>query len=161
MKIYRRIVIAFSIILGIALSTIMYFGSATQMAIHDPVTEEYYHYLKENALKVAKALNRSKVSDETLKADFYFDENELVVTVESIKAAVIAKIPITNQVFNIKDETIKSQGIVEFENVKYETENKLESKWFYILLMIVGFGFTAVMNYFIFYEAWFSPKKRQ
>ena len=161
MKIYRCIVIVLGIILGITFSTIVYFGHNTQMAIYDPVTEEYYDYLKENSLKVAKTLDKNNVSDEILKADIYFDENELVVTVESIKAAVIAKIPITNQVFNIKDETIKSQGLVEFKNLKYETENKLESKWYYILLMIVVFGFTAVMTYFIFYEAWFSPKKRQ
>ena len=161
MKIYRCIVIVLGIILGITFSTIVYFGHNTQMAIYDPVTEEYYDYLKENALKVAKTLDKSKVSDEILKTEFYFDENQIVVTVESMKATVTAKIPITNQVFNIEDETIKSQGIVEFKNVKYETENKLESKWFYILIIIVVFGFTAVMTYFILFEAWLSPKKRQ
>lgn len=50
MKVYRIIVIVVAIILGISFTTLLFFGPATQAAIKEPVTEEYYDMLKEKAL---------------------------------------------------------------------------------------------------------------
>ena len=45
MKVYRIIVIILAIILGVFFAILMFFGPATQAAIYDPVTEEYYEML--------------------------------------------------------------------------------------------------------------------
>ena len=161
MKIYRTIVIVLAIILGVYCTAFLVSSSTTQAAIKEPVTEEYYNLLKENSLKVAKTLNKSVLSDKTLKADFYFDGEELIVTVESKKAKVTAKIPISNQLLNVEEEILKLQGTVEFENIQYETQNKLEPAWIYIVIAIFAGVFAAVIVYAVFFEAWVQLKKHQ
>lgn len=161
MKIYRIIVIVLALILGISFSTFLFFFDTTQTAINDPVTEEYYEFLKANSLKVAKTLDKSVLNDETLTADFYFSQDELIVIVESMKAKITAKIPISNHSLNIEDETIKCQGLAEFENVKYEEENKLQPAWWYILMSIIGGIAVAVLVYLSLFKAWFSSPENQ
>lgn len=159
MKVYRIIVIVVAIILGISFTTLLFFGPATQAAIKEPVTEEYYDMLKENALNVAKTLDKNVLSDETLTADFYFNEDELVVTVSSMKAKLTAKIPISNHSLNVEDGTIISKGTVEFENTEYIEKNELNPAWWYIVMSIFGGAFLSGMVYLLFFEAWFSRKK--
>lgn len=161
MKVYRIIVIVVAIILGISVTTICLFGPATQAAIKDPVTEEYYDMLKENALNVAKTLDKNVITDETLTPDFYFNEDKLVVTVSSMKAKVTAKIPISNHSLNVEDGTIISNGTAEFENIEYVEKNELQPAWFYIAISIVGGAFIAATVYIFFFATWFSSKKHQ
>lgn len=161
MKVYRIIVIVVALILGISFTTLVFFGPNTQAAINEPVTEEYYELLKENALKVAKTLDKNNLNDETLTADFYFSEDELVVTVESMKAKLTAKIPILNHSLNVEDGTIKSQGTADFENVEYEEENQLNPACWYIVMSIAGGAFVVLMVYSLFFEIWFSSKKNK
>lgn len=160
MKVYRIIVIVIDIILSISFCIFSFLTPSFQTAIKDPVTEEYYKYLKENTLKVAKTLDTSVLNDETLTADFYFNNDEIVVTVKSIKAKVTAKIPISNQLLNFEDNTIKTQGIAEFENVEYEEEKLLKPVWYYILIAILGSIMVYVCIYIIL-GSWIpSPKKQ-
>lgn len=161
MKVYRIIVIAISLILGISFSAVIYFSPARQSAINEPVTEEYYEMLKENALNIARTLDKSVLNDETLTGNFYFSPDELVVTVESMKAKLTAKIPILQNTLNIEDSTIKYQGNVEFKNVKYEKESRLMPAWYYMVLAIFGGMFIALMVYLLLFEAWRPSKKYQ
>lgn len=161
MKVYRIIVIIFAIILGFSFTTLMFFSPATQAAIKEPATEEYYDMLKENALKVAKTLDKNVMTNETLTADFYFSEDELVVTVSSTTAKLIAKIPISNHLLNIEDGTIISKGTVDFENIEYVEKNELQSTWWYIVISIGAGVFVSIVVYILFFEAWFSYKKEQ
>lgn len=161
MKVYRIIVIVVAIILGISFAILGFCGGAGLVALQEPVTEEYYDMLKENALNVAKTLNKNVISDETLTADFYFSEDELVVTVSSMKAKLTAKIPISNYSLNVENGTIISKGTAEFENIEYVEKNELQPAWWYIVMCIGGGAFMALIVYFIFFEAWFSSKKNQ
>ena len=47
MKIYRIIVIVLALILGISFSAFLIFSPTAQIAINDPVTEEYYEFQKQ------------------------------------------------------------------------------------------------------------------
>lgn len=156
MKVYRSIVIILAIILGLGSSIWAFFSPNTQMAINDKVTEEDYELLKEDALKVAKTLDKNVLNDETLTADFYFDENKLVVTVESKKAKIIAEFPITKQVMNIEDGIIQIQENIEVEHVEYAKASKLLDAWLYIVLVIFVGAFVGVAVYFFLYASWFS-----
>lgn len=161
MKVYRIIVIIVAIILGISLAILGFLSPSTQAAIKEPVTEEYYDFLKENALNVAKTLDKNVITDETLTADFYFSEDELVVTVSSMKANLTAKIPISNHSLNVEDGTIISKGTAEFENIEYVEENKLNSVWWYIVVIIFVSAGTSYMIYFLFFYTWFPSKKNK
>lgn len=156
MKVYRIIVLVVAIILGISLTALVFFGSGGLVAIKEPVTEEYYDFLKENALNVAKTLDKTVITDETLTADFYFNEDELVVTVSSMKAKLTAKFPISNYSLNIENGTFISKGTAEFENVEYIEQNKLEPVWLYIVGSIILGAFLSALVYMLFFEAWFS-----
>ncbi len=162
MKIYRIIVIIVAILIGVSFSVFLFFAPKVQAAIHNPTTEEDYDLLKEEAMKVAKTLDRSALTDEMLTADFYINEEELVVTVASDKARLTAKIPISNKSFSIEDNTINSKGICEFENVKYEKENFLLPIWLYIMLIISLSIIAGYSVYFFFFKVWqnFSFKRR-
>lgn len=160
MKVYRIIVIVVAIILGVSFTTSIFLRPDTQAAINEPVTEEYYDLLKENALNVAKTLNKAVITDETLTADFYFSEDELVVTVESIKAKLTAKIPISNHSFNVENGTIISKGTAEFENIEYVEQNQLNPAWYYIVMSIFGGAFIGGLFYLLFFGAWFVLNKK-
>ena len=161
MKVYRIIVIVISIVLGISMSAHLYLHPLTQAAINDPVTEEYYRMLKENALKIAKTLDESVLNDETLTGNFYFSQDELVITVESIKAKLTAKIPIIHyHLLEIDDSTIKSQVNVDWENIQYEEENQLYPVWFYIIAAIFMGLFVAGGLYYALFENWFPSQNR-
>lgn len=161
MKVYRIIVIVLAIILGISFATLGFSSPATQAAIKEPVTEEYYDFLKENALNVAKTLDKNVITDETLTVDFYFSEDELVVTVASMKAELTAKIPISNHSLNVEDGTIISKGTAEFQNIEYVENNKLNSAWWYIVLTISVSAGISYMTYFLFFDIWFPSKKNK
>lgn len=154
MKFYRIIAIVLALTLGISFGSFLLSGPYAQAAINEPVTEEYYEILKEDAMNVAKTLDKSVLNDEKLTADFYFSEDELIVTVESLKAKITAKIPISNHSLNIEDGKIKSQGIAEFENVYYEEVNQLQPAWYYIFMSIVGSGVVAALAYFALFKMW-------
>lgn len=154
MKVYRIIAIVLALILGISYGSYLFSRPYAQAAINEPVTEEYYEMLKENAMNVAKTLDKSVLNDETLTADFYFGEDVLIVTVESLKAKITAKIPISNHSLNIEDGTIKSQGLAEFENVEYEEVNELLPAWYYIVMSIAGGAYVVFMAYIVFYKIW-------
>ena len=158
MKVYRIIVIVVALVLGISFTAVSFSGSLVQVAINEPATEEYYEFLKEKALKVAKMLDKNALNDETLTADFYFNEDELVVTVESITAKLTTKIPISNYSLSVEDGTIKFQGATDFENVEYEEENQLEPAWWYIVMLIFAGALVALLVYLLFYGFWFSSK---
>lgn len=157
MKVYRTIVIVIAILASISFFTFGLFAPCTQVAIHNPPTKEYYDQLKEEAMKVAKKLDRNALTDETLTADFYFNENELVVIVESMQAKLTAKIPMSAASYNIEDDTIIFKGICEFENVKYEGKNLIDPAWYYILLAIFGALFSGIMIYLLLLKVW-HPK---
>lgn len=159
MKVYRIIVIAVAIILGLFFSITILFTPNIQDTIKEPVTEEYYDMLKENIVNVAKTLDKTVVSDETLTADFYFNKDELVVRVSSMKAKITAKIPISNHSLNVEDGTIITKGTAEFENIEYIEKNNLQPAWWYIVMHITFAGFIAFVIYLLFFEAWFSRKK--
>lgn len=75
-----------------------------------------------------------------------------MITVESMKAKLTAKIPISNHSLNVEDVTIKSQGTADFENVEYEEENKLKPTWWHIA-MSVGVGpMLAIVVYRLFFD---------
>jgi len=159
MKVYRIIVMVVAIILGVFYTTCMFFSPLLQASIHEPVTEEYFDMLKENALNVAKTVDKNVITDETLTANFYFSEDELVVTVSSIKATLTAKIPISNHSLNVEDGIIISRGTAEFENIKYVEKNELLPAWLYILIAITSGSAVGILIYCIFFYAWFSHKK--
>ena len=161
MKVYRIIVIVFAVILGLFTVVGLCGAGAAELAIKEPVTEEYYELLKENALKVAKTLDKAALDNETLTADFYFKEDKLVVTVESIKAKIIANIPISNYSLNAENGTMMLQGTLDFENAKYIEKNLLMPAWFYIFLSVVWGMFVGVVVYIVFFYVWFSRPKRQ
>ncbi len=153
MKVYRIIVIIVAVILSISFSVFLFFTPTVQAAIHEPVTEEYYELLKENALEVAETLDKTVV-DETLTADFYFNGDKLVVTVESVKARLTAKIPVSIHSLDIENGTIILNGTAEFENVLYEKENFLLPIWLYMMLIsllgiVIGYAI-----YFFFFKVW-------
>ena len=154
MKVYRTIVIVVAVLFGIFYFFVALFGPAAQIARHDPPTEEHYELLKEEALKVAKTLDRNALTDETLTADFYFNEDELVVTVESIKAKLTAKIPISNRSFSIEDNTIISKGLCKFENAKYEKADLVHPIWVYIVISIFVSPILGFSLYFILFGMW-------
>lgn len=157
MKIYRNIVIALSIVLGISfIAFLLVYSPMPRLAINESVNEEHYELLKENSLTVAKTLDKTALTDETLTADFYFNEDELVVTVDSIKAKVTAKIPISNYSANIEENNIKIQGTAELENVEYEEENRLFPVGFYFIIATVAGIAVGFMSFAIFFWIW-SP----
>ena len=160
MKIYRIIVRIVATILGILFAVQLLITPTAQTAIKDPVTEGYYDKLKVNALNVAKTLNKNVINDETLTADFYFNQNELVVTVSSMKANLIAKIPISNNSLNIEDGTIISKWTVEFENIEYVEETELLPAWRYIAIAIIAGALIAILILLLF-EMWFASKKHK
>ena len=159
MKVYRIVVIVVAIVLSVSFSAIVFWSGAGLVAVKEPVTEEYYDMLKENALNVAKTLDKNVISDETLTADFYFSKDELVVAVSSMKAKLTAKIPISNHSLNVEDGTIITKGTAEFENIEYIEKNNLQPAWWYIVMHIAFAGFIAFVIYLLFFETWFSRKK--
>jgi len=161
MKIYRIFVIVVAIILGISFSILGLFGPATQMAINDTVSQEDYELLKENALEVAKTLDKNALNDKTLKADFNLETEKLVITVESMKAKVTANIPILRKPLQLEDETIIEKGTIEFEKVEFIETSKLKPAWICIVVSIAGGLFFATMVYILFYESWSSTKKHK
>ena len=160
MKVYRTIVIVISIIVGLSIVIFFFFGPATQAAIKEPhVNEEYYNMLKENALNLAKTLDKDVITDKTLTSDFYFNQDELVVTVKSYEAKLTATVPILNHSFNVDNGTIISNGILDLKNIEYVEQNLLNPVWYYIFLsIIVGAGIGA-FSYFILFGAWFPTPK--
>ena len=153
MKVYRTIVIIIAVFIGISFFAFLFFTPNVQAAIHEPVTEEYYELLKENALEVAKTLDKTVV-DETLTADFYFNEDKLVVTVESVKARLTAKIPCSIHSLDIRNGTIILKGTAEFENVLYEKENFLLPIWLYMMLTSLLGIVIGCAIYFFFFKVW-------
>ncbi len=137
MKNQRIIAIVIAILVGTFVFAFLFFASpAAQTAIHNPPTEEHYELLKEEALRVAKTLDKNYLTDETLTANLYFSEDELVVIVESVQAKLTARIPIENYSLSAENNTIKFKAICEFENVEYEKKDLVESVWFYFALSI-------------------------
>lgn len=165
MKVYRIIVIIVAILIGISSLVFLFFAPKPQAAIHNPTTEEHYDLLKEEAMKVAKTLDRSALTDETLTADFYFNEDKLVVTVTSSKARLTAKIPMSNASYAIEDNIIIYKEVYEFENVKYEKENFLLPVWVYIILIILLSIILGYAVYFFFFKVWqnlsFKPHNKK
>jgi len=154
MKIYRFVVIILAVLLGMAFGLWLLFMPNPQAALKDPVTEEYYEMLQKNAMDVARTLDVKVLTDKTLTADFYYKDNELVVTVKSYKAKVVANIPVSNYELSIKDEEFTSHGIIEFEKVEFEKTNELEPAWWYMLMSIFGGGVVAFAVWGVFYKAW-------
>lgn len=159
MKVYRIVVIAVAIILGLFFAITILFTPNIQATIKEPVTEEYYDMLKENIVNVAKTLDKTVVSDETLTADFYFTQNELVVTVSSFKASLTGRIPISAPLVNVDNGKIIFNGIAEFENVEYVVQKELQPIR-YIVMAVMGGIFLSGMLYILFYEAWFAKKTK-
>ena len=154
MKVYRTFVKLLALVLGISFGTFLFFSPFAQAAINEPVTEEYYEMLQGNAMNVARTLDVNVLSDKTLTADFYFGEDELVVTIKSFKAKVIANIPVSNYELNIEDGEFTSRGTVEFEKVEYENVNELLPAWWYIVMAIVASAFVAFLVWTLFFKAW-------
>lgn len=161
MKIYRRICTVLALIFGISTCTLLFLSPNMYTAINDPVTEEDYELLKENAINLAKTLDKNVINEEALTADFYFNENELVVTVESMKARITANIPISNYSLNVENGTIKSLGTIELENIKYEEESQLQPVWWYIAMSIGLSTLVAMITYNLFFKIWSLSQKRQ
>ena len=159
MKIYRKIIIALAIILGIFTTNFILHGPAPQEAFNDPVTEEDYEFLKENALEVARTLDKSAVNDETLEAEIDFYADELVIKVVSTRAQLISKIPISNHLLKGENGTIQIQGTLEFGNVEYVKVSKLFPAEFYIGLAIFGGASIAGAIYMVFFQFWILLKQ--
>lgn len=159
MKVYRIIVIAVAIILGLFVTLTILFTPNIQATIKEPVTEEYYDMLKENIVNVAKTLDKTVVSDETLTADFYFTQNELVVTVSSFKASLTGRIPISAPLVNVENGKIIFNGIAEYENVEYVVQKELEPIRYIVLAVLAGI-FVSGITYIMLYEVWFGIKTK-
>ena len=160
MKTYRIIAIVVSFILGVSFGICLIFSPNMQMAINDPVTKEDYELLKENALEVAKTLDKDAINDETLTADFYFETEKLVVTVESMKAKVTAKIPVLKQSLNFEDQTIIAKGTVKFEKVEFTENSKLQPVWWYCGMASVGSAL-VIMAMYALLQAFIPHKKNK
>ena len=154
MKIYRAIVIVLAILLGIYVMFWLISMPEPQNAIKAPVTEEYYEMLQKNSMEVARTLDVEVVNDETLTADFSYNKNELVVTVKSIKATVIAHIPISNNEFNIDEGDVIIHGIAEFEKVEFEKVSNLHPALIYMVMSIFAGALVTYGVWMLFYEAW-------
>ena len=158
---YQKIVIAIAIVLGCFCTVLMLNSSAVQMSLNNPTTEEDYVLLEENAMEVARTLDRNVLSDETLSVDFSFNETRLIVEVKSIKAKIIAKIPVLQKQFSIKDEVIEYSANLDFENVEYERENLLYPAIYYLYLSVT-YGFVlGFMIWSVLYYFWKDFKKKQ
>ena len=149
MKVYRAFATILAIVFGISIGIFFISSCAAQTAIKEPVTEEYYEMLKENAMNVAKSLDVNVVDDKEITADFYLNKDELVVTVQSFKAKITAMLPISNSSLNVENGNINFQGKADFESVRYIEKNELHPAWWYIVMTIAGSAFVAMMVYSI------------
>ena len=154
MKVYRAIVIVLAILLGISFALWLISMPNPQTAIKAPVTEEYYEMLQKYSMDVARTLDVEVVNDKTLTADFSYNKNELVVTVKSLKATVIAHIPISNNEFNIDKGEVIIHGIAEFEKVEFEKVNNLQPAWWYMVMSIFAGALVIFAVWTLFYKAW-------
>lgn len=154
MEIYRIVVIVVAILVGISVALWLISMPSAQTAIKTPVTEEYFEMLQNTAMDVARTLDVGVVTDKTLTANFSYHENELVVTVESLKATVIAHIPILNNEINIEDGEVVIHGIVEFEKVEFENASNLESAWWYLVMSIFAGLLITFVVWTVFYKVW-------
>lgn len=132
MKNHRSIVIILAIVVGIFSGLFVYFHPQVK-----PATEEDYEYLKGACLEVAKTLDKTCLDDETLRTDFNFNENELVVTVESWKAKVTATFPVSSLSSNVNNEVVILQREIKLENVQYKTKNLLSPTWLYSIVCLM------------------------
>lgn len=153
-EIYRAIVTVLAILSGISVGLWLIFMPAAQTAIKDPVTEEYFEMLQNTAMDVARTLDVEIVTDETLTADFSYKENEIVVTIKSFKATVIAHIPISNNEFNIEEGEVVIHGIAEFEKVEFENAINLQPAWWYMVESIIVGALVAFAVWEIFFKLW-------
>ena len=154
MEIYRIVVIVVAILVGISVALWLISMPSAQTAIKTPVTEEYFEMLQNTAMDVARTLDVGGVTDKTLTANFSYHENELVVTVKSFKATVIAHIPILNNESNIEEDEIVIHGKAEFEKVEFENASNLKPAWCIITIAIGMSIFVAYVVWTMFYKAW-------
>lgn len=154
MKTYRTIVIVLAIILGICTTILVLHAPLPQEVLNNPITEKDYEVLKENALIVAKTMNENDLNDETLTASINFYVDELVVTVESIRAKLTAKIPISNHCLNVENGMIQFQGRIEIENVEYIELDQLLPAWLYITIAIFSGVSVAGCVYVFLFTIW-------
>ena len=159
MKVARTLVTILALTLGFYFATYLVSSPAAQTAIKEPVTEEYYEMLKENAMNVARTMDVNAVNDEAITADFYFYKDELVVTVEAFKAKVTAMIPISSYSLDVEEKTINFKGTAEFENVKYIEKNELQPAWWYIMMAIAGGVLLGLIVHTCIISIWFPTKK--
>lgn len=156
MKPYKIFAIVLAAVFGILSAVWMLFLPEPQAAFKEPVTEEYYEILQKNAMEVAKTLNVDVLTDESLTAEFYYNDKELVVTVKSFKATVIAHLPLSGYDISIEDEELTFYGTVDFEKIDFEKSNELEPVWYYILLAIMVGCLIALVTYVIVYQIWYG-----
>ena len=148
MEIYRFIAIIVAIIAGIINSRISLKSEEAQQAIKDPIIQKDYEILQKNAIKFAKTLDISIV-EEGLTVDYHISDEKLSVIVESYKAKLIVKIPILIQKIKNQEGIVKIEGIAKVEKAEYEVENKIESKYKYIIDAILFGLFTGFGTYIL------------
>ena len=153
-EIYRAIVTVLAILCGIFVALWLNSMPAAQTAIQAPVTEEYFEMLQNTAMDVARTLDVEVVTDKTLTADFSYNETELVVTIKSFKAKVIASIPVSNCELNIENGEFTSHGIAEFEKVEFENVSNLKPAWCYMVISIFAGALATSVIWNVFFKIW-------
>lgn len=95
-----------------------------QMSWDGNVSQTEYSNLKRNAIEVAKKLDVKALDDMSLESNYYLIGNELVVEVESMRAKVVAKSHLSDNIIeDIKKGNCK--GISTLANVQYVETSKM------------------------------------
>jgi len=138
-KIYRIIIILFSVIVGIAACVFCFFSEKAQLALNDPLTQEHIDFLKEISLEIAKTMDDESAKENDLKSTKYYSKEHVFVVVESNKTKITAKFPISNQEIKLENGSVFIKGSPQIEKIQFEQEDKIMTKG-NCIFSILGIG---------------------
>lgn len=127
-KIYRIIIILFSVIVGITACIFCFFSEKAQLALNDPLTQEHIDFLKEITLEIAKTMDDDRAKENDLDSIMYYSKDHVFVVVESNKTKITAKLPISNQEIKLENGKVFIQGIPEIDKIQFEQKDKIKTK---------------------------------
>ncbi len=133
MKVYRNIVIAISIILGIFVAMWVRFDSPGAKVAFDPTLPELdYEYLYNIALEVAKG--NEPTLDKSISAEVFFNDKSVKVRIcQEVKGirdfyTLEATFPISETDTSIEDGTVKGTFSIEYEKGNYTYHGDYDRK---------------------------------
>ena len=157
MKIYRMIVIIFSIIIGVAFAVLtLAFAPGAKASYTASITTYDYQVLKDYAFEIASNSDVEPMDGITVKKTFTGDS--LIVEVEAsafgfeFAYGVTTVFPVSYDKYEIEKEgIIKCEGIIDYNNVKYSLGTSILPPWYLILMTILSSAVLGVATYWMFY----------